>query len=46
VTLLMNTTFSPGIVLGLVIVSLVVTTGGLISLLILLVRDWIRGQLW
>ncbi len=45
-TLLMNTTFGSGLVLSLVIVSLVLTAGGLIALLVLLVRDWLRGQLW
>lgn len=45
-TLLMNVNFGSGLVSSLVIVSLILTSGGLISLLVLLVRDWIRGQLW
>jgi len=41
-----NATFGSGFVSSLVIVSLLLTAGGLVSLLVLLARDWFRGELW
>ena len=38
--------FSPAFLHGLILLALIWTSAGALALIVLLVRDWLRGTLW